>query len=123
MLFKSIFLVGAFQAALSSAAVHPQEITNAVDSINPTSRIEGFLKSHTPEDIKDLLSKGKIVSRDLERRAFGKAILENRCSYDVWAWSVDGKVRVHYQLPRTLELTDLAGQFQTYQDCQADQVH
>ncbi|KAF2640575.1 hypothetical protein P280DRAFT_400456 [Massarina eburnea CBS 473.64] len=44
--------------------------------------------SHSSEDVQNLTT---VQSRDIEKRAFGKATLENRCSYDVWVWSVDGK--------------------------------
>ncbi|PVI01782.1 hypothetical protein DM02DRAFT_524252 [Periconia macrospinosa] len=71
MQFKNLLVLG---AAISSAAA------TADLSAVPRNAIERFLGKPEP-----------VASRSLEARGLGNAIFENRCSYDVWIWSVDGK--------------------------------
>ncbi|KAF2635149.1 hypothetical protein P280DRAFT_200502 [Massarina eburnea CBS 473.64] len=58
MLFKNIFLVGALQAAMATAAVMP-DIDLSKEITNPTSIIENLLKDHTPQELNDIIGKVK----------------------------------------------------------------
>ncbi|CAI6327684.1 unnamed protein product [Periconia digitata] len=69
MQFKSILILSALQAALSTATVNGKKVNKPV---------EGWAKWE---------SKGNLTGVGMG--SYGEAVLENRCSYDIWAWSVD----------------------------------
>ncbi|KAH7117696.1 hypothetical protein B0J11DRAFT_468169 [Dendryphion nanum] len=63
------------------------------------SRLSQFLQEHSGENDFGLDGHNvtnpsfghDIESREIQSRALGKAIIANRCPYDIWIWSVDQK--------------------------------
>lgn len=93
---RFVLLATALQAAFSTA-------TLTARTLDASTQIEKFLAKHDGEPGFGLdgnnvtkTDETEVETRSLQARALGRAFLVNRCDYDVWLWSVDGKVMTSF---------------------------